>query len=47
MATAADHVVVGACEIVETGEIDPNTIITAGIFVDEIFGGEKPWTLKN
>ena len=41
MATAADHVIAGACEIVETGSIDPNTIHTSGIFVDSIVGGEK------
>ena len=41
MATAADHVIVGACEVVETGTIDPDTIHTSGIFVDTIAGGEK------
>jgi len=45
MATAADHVIVGACEIVETGEIDPNNIVTSGIFVDVIVGGEEPWEI--
>ena len=45
MATAADHVIVGACEIVEIGEIDPNNIVTSGIFVDAIVGGEKPWEI--
>ena len=45
MATAADYVIVGACEVVETGEIDPNHIITSGIFVDAIVGGEKPWQI--
>ena len=34
MAMAADHVIVGACEIVEVGEIDPNNVVTSGIFVD-------------
>jgi len=47
MAMAADHVAVGTCKIVETGEIDPNTIRTAGIFIDDIVGGEVPWTLKS
>jgi acetate CoA/acetoacetate CoA-transferase alpha subunit len=46
MATAAGHVIVGTCEIVEIGEIDPNDVVTSGIFVDAIVGGEKPWTLK-
>jgi len=41
MATAADYVIAGACEIVENGQIDPNTIHVSGIFVDAIVGGEK------
>ena len=45
MATAAEYVIVGACEIVETGEIDPNNVVTSGIFVDAIVGGEKPWQI--
>ena len=43
MATAADNVIVGTCEIVEIGEIDPNHVVTSGIFVDAIVGGEQPW----
>ena len=42
IATAADYVIAGACEIVETGGIDPDTIHTSGIFVDAIVEGEKP-----
>ena len=45
MATAADHVIVGTCEIVEIGEIDPNNVVTSGIFVDTIVGGEEPWQI--
>lgn len=45
MATAAEYVIVGTCEIVETGEIDPNHVVTSGIFVDAIVGGEKPWQI--
>jgi acetate CoA/acetoacetate CoA-transferase alpha subunit len=45
MAGAADHVIVGAVEIVEAGELDPNAIGTSGILVDAIVGGEKPWQL--
>lgn len=45
MATAADYVIVGACEIVEVGAIDPNHVVTSGIFVDAIVGGEKPWQI--
>ena len=43
MATAADYVIAGAAEIVETGSIDPDIIHTSGIFVDAIAGGERPW----
>jgi acetate CoA/acetoacetate CoA-transferase alpha subunit len=42
MATAADYVIAGACEIVETGSIDPNIVHISGILVDAIVGGEKP-----
>jgi len=42
MATAADYVIAGACEIVEAGGIDPDVIHLSGIFVDAIVGGEKP-----
>jgi acetate CoA/acetoacetate CoA-transferase alpha subunit len=45
MATAANYVIVGACEIVEIGEIHPNNVVTSGIFVDAIVGGEKPWQI--
>lgn len=41
MATAADLVIVEADEIVETGELDPDDIITPGIFVDYIVGGKE------
>ncbi len=45
MAAAADYVIVGACEVVEVGEIDPNNVVTSGIFVDAIVGGEKQWQI--
>lgn len=45
MAAAANYVIVGACEIVEIGAIDPNNVVTSGIFVDAIVGGEKPWQI--
>lgn len=45
MAAAADYVIVGACEIVEIDEIDPNNVVTSGIFIDAIVGGEKPWQI--
>jgi len=45
MAAAAEYVIVGACEIVEVGALDPNNIVTSGIYVDAIVGGEKPWQI--
>lgn len=45
MATAADNVIMAACEIVEIGSIHPNSVVTSGIFVDAIVGGEKPWEI--
>jgi acetate CoA/acetoacetate CoA-transferase alpha subunit len=45
MAGAADYVIVGTVEFVEIGEIDPNNIVTSGILVDAIVGGELPWQL--
>lgn len=45
MAMAADHVIVGTCEIVEVGALDPNTVMTSGIFVDSIVGGETSWQI--
>lgn len=41
MATAADLVIVEADEIVEVGEIDPDDVMTPGLFVDYIVGGNK------
>ena len=46
MAAAADHVIVGAVEIVEIGELDPNYVSVSGILVDTIVGGEKPWPIE-
>jgi len=45
MATAADYVIVGTCEVVEIGEIDPNNVVTSGIFIDAIVGGETQWQI--
>ena len=45
MAAAADYVIVGTCEVVELGEIDPNDVVTSGIYVDAIVGGEKQWQI--
>lgn len=42
MATAADIVVVEVNEIVELGKLDPESIITPGIFIDRVvLGGQK------
>ena len=41
MAMAADTVIVGDCEIVPVGSIDPNHVVTSGILVDAIVGGEN------
>ena len=39
MATAADYVIAEVEELVELGEIDPDSVHTPGIFVDAIFQG--------
>jgi len=41
MAMAADVVIVQADKIVEVGEIDPENVMSSGIFVDYIVGGDK------
>lgn len=41
MAMAATTVIVEAQELVEVGDIDPNYVMTPGIFVDYIVGGAK------
>jgi acetate CoA/acetoacetate CoA-transferase alpha subunit len=41
MATAADTVIVEADNLVETGEIEPENIVTSGVFVDYIVDGGK------
>jgi acetate CoA/acetoacetate CoA-transferase alpha subunit len=45
MAAAAEYVIAGACKIVELGQIDTNNIVTSGIFVDSIVGGEQSWKI--
>ena len=45
MAMAAETVIVGAVEVVETGSLDPDNVRTSGIFVDAVVGGEKPWQI--
>ena len=41
MAMAADHVIAGVEEIVEVGALDPNAIVTQGILVEAVVGGEE------
>ncbi|HHU68896.1 MAG TPA: acetate CoA-transferase subunit alpha [Thermoanaerobacterales bacterium] len=41
MATAADFVIAEVDEIVEIGEIDPDAVMTPGIYVDMIVRGDK------
>ena len=45
MALAADHVIVGAVDVVEIGELDPNQVSVSGILIDTIVGGEQPWPI--
>lgn len=40
MATAADIVIAAAEKIVPTGEIQGESVVTPGIFIDYIVGGE-------
>ena len=40
MAMAADHVIVGTEKIVPIGDLDPDTVVTPGILVDAVVGGE-------
>lgn len=41
IAMAADVVIVEAEKVVEVGELDPNNVITPGVFVDYIVRGEE------
>ncbi len=41
MATAADIVIAEVEELVETGELEPEAIVTPGIYVDRIVKGER------
>jgi 3-oxoadipate CoA-transferase alpha subunit len=36
MATAAKHTIVEVSEVLETGQIDPETVVTPGIYVDTV-----------
>lgn len=39
MATAADLVIIEAEKVVEIGDLDPNSVVTPGIFIDYIIDG--------
>ena len=39
MATAADHTIAEVEQLVETGSIDPEHVVTPGVYVDTIFQG--------
>lgn len=41
MATAADKVIAEVEEIVEPGELDPEVVVTPGVYVDRIVEGER------
>lgn len=41
IALAADYVIVEAMEIVEVGEIHPNDVMTPGVLVNAVVGGEQ------
>jgi len=45
MATAGETVIAGCEKLVETGEIDPDTVMTPGIFIDIIVEGEQAWKI--
>ena len=41
MATAANITIAEVDEIVDVGELDPETVVTPGIYVERIIQGEK------
>ncbi len=45
MAMAAETVILASEEVVEVGSVDVDTFTTAGIYVDYVVGGEKPWQI--
>lgn len=45
MAGAADKTIIAPEKIVEVGEIDPDMFDVAGVLVDAIVEGEKPWQI--
>ncbi len=47
MATAADVVIAEVDEVVPIGEIDPNNVVTPGIFIDAlVLKGENPYAAR-
>ena len=45
MAGASKHTIIAPEKIVEIGEIDPDIFAVAGVLVDAIVEGEKPWRI--
>ncbi len=45
MAMAADNVLLASEKVVEIGTVDLDTFTTAGIYVDCVVEGEKPWQI--
>jgi len=45
IASAAETVIVATEKLVEIGDIDPEHVVTPGIFVTSIVEGEKPWQI--
>lgn len=45
MAGAAKHTIIAPEKLVEIGEVDPDRFAVAGVLVDTIVEGEKPWQI--
>lgn len=45
MAMAADTVLLASEEVVEPGSVDIDTFNIAGVYVNSVVGGEKPWQI--
>ncbi len=45
MAMAADNVILASEEVVEPGSVDIDTFTVAGVYVNTVVEGEKPWQI--
>ena len=45
MAMAGDHVILASEEVVEPGSVDIDTFTVAGVYVNTVVEGEKPWQI--